>query len=48
MKKSLSIIPFLLITFLGYSQIYKEIVTQDGEKIVLYNDHTWEYKVEPL
>lgn len=48
MKKGLCLITFLLISLLGYSQIYKEIVTQEGEKIVLFNDHTWEYKVEPL
>jgi len=48
MKKNLCLIPFFLISLIGYSQIFKEITTQDGEKIILYIDHTWQYKVEQL
>ena len=48
MKKNLWLTTFFMIYLIGYSQIYKEIVTQDREKKILNKNHTWEYKVEPL
>lgn len=48
MKKILCMFGLILLTSLSFSQVFKEITTQDNEKIILYNDHTWQYKIEPL